>query len=108
MDKTEETDVRAALRERPRSYAQFREDIGVLEFFGTDYRGQFVDVGANDGVYGSNSYLLERHGWTGVLVEPSAHLAEACRRLRPGSVVVNKAAVGDPNVRSVAFFEVSA
>src|ERR1035437_6830450 len=105
MAGAEETS-RAEERDGLASYAQFHEDVCVRAFFGEDYRGKFVDVGANDGVYGSNSYLLERHGWTGLLVEPSDRLAEACRRARPGSVVVNKAAVGDPSVCSVDFFEV--
>lgn len=76
-----------------RSHAQFREDVNVLEFFGKGYRGRVVDVGANDGVEGSNSRLLELHGWVGLLVEPSPKLAAACRRSRPRSVIVNKAAV---------------
>ena len=49
------------------SYPQFREDVAVLDYFGQGYRGVFVDVGANDGVVGSNTLLPEKHGWRGVL-----------------------------------------
>lgn len=87
------------------SHAQFREDLAILDAFGPEHRGFFVDVGANDGITGSNSYLLEKRGWRGVLVEPSVALADTCRRLRPGSVVVNKAVVNDPAVTSVDYYE---
>ena len=33
--------------------------------------GFFVDVGAYDGYTGSNTYLLEKHGWTGACIEPN-------------------------------------
>ena len=57
---------------------------------------------------GVSTYLLEIHGWAGVLGEPSQRKpAEACSRARPGSVVVNKAAIGNASVDSIDFFEVS-
>jgi FkbM family methyltransferase len=90
-----------------RSFAQFGEDVALLRFFGADYQGFYVDVGANDGVLGSNSYLLELHGWRGLLIEPSAALADACRTARPASIVVNRAAVGAPDVHTIDFFEYS-
>ena len=89
----------------PQSYSQFGEDCQIVRFFGKDWRGVFVDVGANDGLHGSNSYLLEHNGWRGFLVEPNARLAEFCRNTRPRSIVINKAAVGDPHVHEVEVFE---
>lgn len=51
----------------------------IWEFFGRKSEGVFVEVGANDPVAGSQTWLLEQNGWHGVLVEPqSAH----CGRLR--------------------------
>jgi len=53
----------------------------VWEFFGRKRAGVFVEVGANDPVAGSQTWLLEQNGWRGVLVEPqSAH----CEKLRSG------------------------
>ena len=34
-------------------------------------RGFFVDIGAYDGVTGSNTLLLEQNGWDGICVEPN-------------------------------------
>ena len=59
----------------------------VWGFFGRKRDGIFVEVGANDPVAGSQSWLLEQNGWRGVLVEPQASLCEKLRAARPGSQV---------------------
>ena len=47
------------------SYAQYQQDLFVQYFF----RGRrdlfFVDIGANDGISLSNTYLLENANWGG-------------------------------------------
>lgn len=56
--------------------------------------GVFVEAGAYDGYWQSNTYWLERfRGWTGVLVEPVPELAESARRNRPRSQVFQCALV---------------
>lgn len=51
--------------------AQAGQDYWVAgEVFNEREGGWFVDIGAHDGVYISNTYLLEkRYGWTGICVE---------------------------------------
>ena len=45
--------------------------------------GAFVDIGAYDGVTGSNTLFFERvRGWSGLLVEPVTVLADSARRAR--------------------------
>lgn len=56
------------------------------EFFDHAAAGFFVDVGANDPKDGSQTYHLERLGWTGVLVEPQPALAERARQERRARV----------------------
>jgi FkbM family methyltransferase len=52
------------------SKAQLNQDIKVLEFYKNKRDGYFVDIGANDGVTISNTYLLEKdYGWKGICVE---------------------------------------
>ena len=54
-------------------FSQFAQDSFVLELLGHKRGGVFVDVGASDGIWNSNSYLLEGYyGWRGVCVEPGA------------------------------------
>lgn len=54
----------------------------IAEFFGEGYRGTFVDVGAADALTSSQTYDLERAGWSGVLIEPRPDCAEDLRRQR--------------------------
>jgi len=63
----------------------------VWEFFGRKRDGYFVEVGANDPVAGSQTWLLEQNGWRGVLVEPQAGLCEKLRQARPRSKVAQVA-----------------
>jgi FkbM family methyltransferase len=57
----------------------------VREFLGPA-RGYFVEVGANEPEKESQSFHLEREGWTGVLIEPQPDLAENLRKLRRAQV----------------------
>jgi len=63
-----------------------REQRLVREFFGDRRFGFFVDVGANDPHYASQSWHLEQLGWTGILVEPQPELADRLRRMRSARV----------------------
>ena len=50
--------------------SQNDEERVILDYFG-DFKGTFLDLGANDGLTLSNTYALAERGWMGVLVEPS-------------------------------------
>lgn len=52
-------------------YSQNDEEKVIVEFLNTD-RGRFLDIGACDGIYLSNTRKLLEMGWDGVLVEPRA------------------------------------
>lgn len=56
-------------------YSQYGQDYYVLHRVHAGRRsGVFVDIGGNHPIECSNSYLLERHGWTGLAVEPQRAL----------------------------------
>ena len=59
-------------------YSQLGEDCLLAQFFHFKERGFFVDVGAFDGVYLSNSYCFEQLGWSGVCVEALPEYFELC------------------------------
>ena len=65
-------------------------------FLGDRTDGVFVEVGAYDGVFVSNTWGLAERGWTGLMVEPVPTNAEACRRNHAGHprVRVVETAVG--------------
>ena len=63
-----------------------REQELVRSFFGGARSGFFVEIGANRPQQESQTWHLERLGWTGVLVEPQPQLAEGLRRARSAKV----------------------
>lgn len=52
------------------NYSQNNEQSIILDFF-KDFKGTFLDIGANDGKTLSNTYALVLGGWSGLLVEAS-------------------------------------
>lgn len=83
--------------------SQYGQDAFVVDLLGGKRDGVFVDIGANDGVSLSNSYVLEKQfGWTGLLVEPhadtyaklvasrSSHAVQACAAPADGVVTFSQ------------------
>ena len=77
-----------------------KEDIGqkeaqekalVRQYFGNADRGFFVEVGANEPTFISQTWHLEQMGWRGILIEPNPALIGELVRQRPGSRVCNVA-----------------
>lgn len=66
------------------TYAQYGQDLFLTEvLFPRLEGGYFVDIGANDGVSLSNTWLLEkRRNWKGVCIEPQPDIFAALRRNR--------------------------
>ena len=89
------------------SYAQWGEDRLVFDYFDRKPHGFFIEVGANDPIILSQTYLLEQNGWEGLLVEPQAECCERLRRARPRSKVI-QAACGAPAQKGKARFCVAA
>lgn len=56
---------------RPTDYSQWGEQKIILEYF-RNTPGTFIDLGAFDGVTGSNTRALYERGWAGVCVEAHA------------------------------------
>jgi FkbM family methyltransferase len=64
--------------------------------------GFFIEAGANNGFYQSNTLFLEKAlGWKGILIEPNKHSYQQCVKNRSESVVINCALVGDPEINTV-------
>jgi FkbM family methyltransferase len=89
------------------SYSQSGEDLLLWEYFGARPEGFFVEVGANHPTICSQTWLFERHGWKGILVEPIARNCEILRQQRPGSRVF-QCALGAPEQRGRAWLNVAA
>jgi FkbM family methyltransferase len=87
------------------SYSQIRQDLFVLFALGSE-SGFFVEFGACDGVYLSNTFLLETYyGWDGILVEPLTYYNRIIKSKR--TATVETLCVSDKSNDSVEFIEVS-
>lgn len=71
---------------------QGRIEIKILPYLQDIENGVFIEAGALDGLFMSNTKILEDLGWTGLLIEPSEKAAERCRQNRK-SIVENCALV---------------
>lgn len=76
-------------------FSQHGEDCLLWEYFDYKEKGFFIDVGAFDGKYLSNTFSFEQQGWTGLCVEPHPDYFALCKENRPSSICVNMACVGD-------------
>jgi FkbM family methyltransferase len=75
------------------SYSQFGEDL-ILSSLLTSPTGLYVDVGAYHPVQISNTYLLYRRGWRGLVIDANPEVFASFRQRRPRDLLVH-AAVGD-------------
>ena len=89
------------------SYSQHGEDKFILKAIrdqGLDIaQSIYVDIGANHPTDISNTYLLYRNGFQGVLIEANAQLCELLKCVRKRDVVINvgasdKAGIGQFNI----------
>ncbi len=73
------------------SYSQFQEDQYFLKFFKENNLSKensiFVDIGAFLPTAASNTYLLYKNGYHGVLIEPNSELASLLQRFRKRDIV---------------------
>jgi FkbM family methyltransferase len=72
-------------------YSQGMEDMYLLRIFGRTHRGFYVDVGANDGTFVSNTHALYRQGWRGICIEPNPAAYAVLKARRPDDVCLNLA-----------------
>jgi hypothetical protein len=66
-----------------RSYSQAYEDRFALELLGPLRTGFYVDIGCHDPVRLSNTYLLYRMGWSGLVVDAAPDHASRFAAIRP-------------------------
>jgi FkbM family methyltransferase len=67
-------------------YSQSGEDSIIETFFGTDYCGTCVEVGAATGITGSNTYKFEQNGWDVLCIEPNPELYNVCSQHRKNAI----------------------
>jgi FkbM family methyltransferase len=83
-------------REARQSFAQEAEDLVLLRHLRipTDRQPFYVDVGAHDPKWYSNTYLLYQAGWNGINIDATAGVADKFQRVRPRDISL-ECVVGD-------------
>ena len=81
-------------------YSQIGQDkYYIEEIIKFKCNGLFLDIGAYDGITGSNTYFLEKNlNWKGLLVECNPELVDICRQNRT-SILCNKAIYKESNTK---------
>jgi FkbM family methyltransferase len=80
------------------SVSQIGQDTRVVEFYKGKRNGFFVDIGSADGVFISNTYMLERdYSWSGICVEPIPEQYAKLLMNRPGVVCCDMAVYNESN-----------
>lgn len=86
-------------------YSQNNEEQVVLDYFKGECRGNFLDIGANDGQTLSNTRALAELGWSGVCVEPSLKAFEKLKELYKDNrdVYTYNFAIGHTNKKQILY-----
>lgn len=88
---------------RWRSKSQISQDLFVLYFTQQKKDGYFIEIGACDGKHLSNTFALEKKGWTGIICEPSRFWHQ---KMKNRKCVLSKKAVFSESGKKLMFNEV--
>lgn len=88
------------------SRSQFGEDVVISDLFDelAIQNISYLDIGANNPKFISNTYLFYEQGFKGVLVEPNAFLCEKLKAERPRDTVLNFGIGIDEDVKEADFY----
>lgn len=87
-----------------KTYSQNGQDLFIKKLFKNKPNGYFLEIGGGDGLWISNTLLLEEQlGWTGILVEPTKAYQKLINN-RPNCICVNKCVSDD--FKTLTLFEI--
>jgi len=67
-------------------YSQFGQDIYFNELFPENYKGVCIEIGAYDGMFGSNTLYFENKGWDCLCIEGNYDAYLKCKKIRKKSL----------------------
>ena len=89
------------------SYSLHQNDVKMWKYLSDIPNGIFLEAGASNGIYQSNTKMYEELGWHGLLVEPNKKRCEKAKKYRPNSIVENYALVSSDHAKDtlLGYFE---
>lgn len=87
-------------------YSQNLEEEIILNYFGKNFTGTFLDLGSNDGITLSNTFALAKEGWSGCCIEASPKAYDRLKAAHPFNKDIEyyKFAIGTQNGK-IKFYE---
>lgn len=87
------------------SFSQFGQDLHVVNtIFNGKEGGYFVEVGASEGIWGSNTLLLEqKYGWNGICIECNPRMFDVLSQKRKCHCC--SAAIYDQDDQTLQFYD---
>lgn len=70
-------------------YSQNNEEEIIFKYFGPEFKGLVLDIGANDGKTLSNSFACIERGWRAYLLEPSEKAFDKLEKLHEMNHIVS-------------------
>ena len=102
--------LRAAVKKRQKeadfSFSQSGEDMVLSAFFQENYKGFYVDIGANHPLRFSNTYHFYLKGWRGLNIDAGPGFMRIFDQMRPGDINIGMA-VGRQGTEEFFMFEES-
>jgi len=68
--------------------SQQQEDEIIAKYFKNKENGKYIDIGAGEAEYLSNTYELYKKGWTGLVIEPFEKYKNGWAELRPKDILL--------------------
>lgn len=87
------------------SYSQCGEDLVISSIFGAlkINKPSYIDIGAHDASYLSNTYLFYQNGSSGLCIEPNPYLLNKFKRKRKRDICLN-VGVGVSSAKEAPFY----
>lgn len=86
------------------TYSQFGEDSVIKSFFKQTENGFYVDVGCNEPISYSNTWLLYLEGWQGIAIDANPELIKNFNRVRPRDTSLTAAISDQANIEVEFYF----
>ena len=67
-------------------YSQFGQDEYLNKLFSDNYNGICIEIGAYDGINGSNTLYFEKKGWECLCIEPNNDMYLKCKNIRKNAL----------------------
>lgn len=90
------------VEKRWKSKSQISQDLFVYYFTNYKKDGFFIEIGACNGVHLSNTFILEKIGWSGIICEPSKFWHD---KIKGRNCIINKKAIFSESGTKIKFDE---